>query len=110
MIETPKAVENIDAIAAVPGIDALLIGTNDLTLEMGIPGELGHARVQDAYRRMIEACRKHKKWPGMGGIYDTQHAKTYVDMGARLLLGGSDLSFVASGAKARAEFFAGLVK
>ncbi len=95
-------------IAAVPGIDALLIGTNDLTLEMGIPGEYGHERVKDAYRRMIEACRKHKKWPGMGGIYDTVHAKSYVEMGARLLLGGSDLSFIAAGAKARADFFAGL--
>jgi 2-keto-3-deoxy-L-rhamnonate aldolase RhmA len=109
MIETPKAVDNADAIAAVPGIDALLIGTNDLTLEMGIPGEYGHKRVEDAYKRTIDACRKHKKWPGMGGIYDTVNAKTYVQMGARLLLGGSDLSFVQSGAKARAEFFAGLV-
>jgi 4-hydroxy-2-oxoheptanedioate aldolase len=110
MIETPQAVENADAIAAVPGIDALLIGTNDLTLEMGIAGEYGHKKVEDAYRRVIEACRKHKKWPGMGGIYDTVHAKTYVDMGARFLLGGSDLSFVMAGAKQRADFFAGLVK
>src|SRR6478672_1221342 len=45
LIETPTAVTNAEAIAAVPGIDALLIGTNDLAAEMGIPGEYGHARV-----------------------------------------------------------------
>src|SRR5919206_465012 len=66
MLETPRAIENADAIAAVPGIDVLLIGTNDLALEMGIPGEVGHERIVDAYRRVIDACHRHGKWPGMG--------------------------------------------
>jgi 2-keto-3-deoxy-L-rhamnonate aldolase RhmA len=39
MIETPKAVENAAAIGAVPGIDCLLVGSNDLSMEMGIPGD-----------------------------------------------------------------------
>src|SRR5690348_102631 len=43
MLETPQAIANADAIAAVPGIDVLLIGTNDLAMEMGIPGQFGHA-------------------------------------------------------------------
>ena len=42
MLETPRAIENADAIAAVPGIDVLLIGTNDLCAEMGIPGDFGN--------------------------------------------------------------------
>ena len=50
-IETPQAVENADAIAAVPGVDALLVGTNDLCMEMGIPGEIGHPRVVEAQQR-----------------------------------------------------------
>ena len=41
MIETPEAIDNAEAIAAIPGIDALLIGSNDLALEMGIPGPGG---------------------------------------------------------------------
>ena len=49
LIETPTAVTNAEAIAAVPGIDALLIGTNDLAAEMGIPGEYGHAKIAGAY-------------------------------------------------------------
>src|SRR5690606_35282162 len=56
-IETEEAVANVEAIAATPGIDFLLIGTSDLTADMGIPGEIGHARVQQAYRKVIDACR-----------------------------------------------------
>src|ERR1700722_9751242 len=68
MVETPRGVDNADRIAAVPGIDALLIGTNDLTLEMGLAGEFGHPRVAAAYDTVIAACKRHNKWPGMGGI------------------------------------------
>ena len=48
MIETPEAIENIDAIAAVPGINILLMGTNDLCLEMGIPSKVDHPEVSTA--------------------------------------------------------------
>lgn len=109
MIETPLAVENAAAIAAVPGIDALLIGTSDLSAEMGIPGQMGHERVQDAYRRVGEACRAHGKALGMGGVYDEQWATHYVRMGARLALGASDHSLLLAGATARAGFLRGLV-
>src|SRR5262249_46304139 len=61
MIETPLAVRNADAIAAVPGIDALLMGTNDLTMEMGIPGQLDHPDVVKAYEAVLAACSKHRK-------------------------------------------------
>jgi len=109
MIETEKAVANADAIAAVPGIDSLLIGTNDLTLDMGITGDYGHAKVVAAYEAVVGACKKHGKVPGMGGIYDTVHAKRYVQMGCRFLLGGSDLALLSAAAKARAEFFGTLL-
>ena len=97
MIETPQAVEQADAIAAVPGIDALLIGTSDLSAEMGIAGQAGHARVQDAYRAVGEACRAHGSVLGMGGIYDEQWARHYIGMGARLVLGGSDHTLLLCG-------------
>jgi 2-keto-3-deoxy-L-rhamnonate aldolase RhmA len=109
MIETATAVANADAIAAVPGIDCLLIGSNDLSLDMGIPGNFGDPRVVNAYETVIAACKRHGKVPGMGGIYDTVYAKKYVEMGARFILGGSDLALIAAGAKARSEFFASLI-
>jgi 2-keto-3-deoxy-L-rhamnonate aldolase RhmA len=49
MIETPEAVENADAIAAVDGIDALHIGASDLSTEMGIPGQYTHERMRAAF-------------------------------------------------------------
>jgi 2-keto-3-deoxy-L-rhamnonate aldolase RhmA len=80
-----------------------------LTLDMGIPGDYGDARVVAAYEAVIGACKRHGKVPGMGGIYDTVHAKRYVGMGARFVLGGSDLALIQAGARARAEFFSSLV-
>ena len=108
MLETPQAIENAEAIAAVDGIDVLLIGSNDLAAEMGIPGEFEHARIAEAYRLVIAACRKHGKWPGMGGIYNQPVMQRYIDMGARFILSGADVSFVQAGAVARAGFLNGI--
>jgi 2-keto-3-deoxy-L-rhamnonate aldolase RhmA len=102
MVETPTAIANAEAIAAVPGVDSLLIGTNDLAAEMGIPGEFGHERIVGAYEAVIAACRKHGKWPGMGGVYDDALLQKYIGMGMRLVLTGSDGGFLMAGAARRA--------
>ena len=49
MLETPEGIANADAIAALPGIDVLLIGSNDLCTAMGIPGELKNPKLRAAY-------------------------------------------------------------
>ena len=108
MIETPEAVEAADAIAAVPGIDALMIGTSDLTASMGIAGQIGHAKVKAAYEAVGAACKRHGKTMGMGGVYDEVHATTYIGLGARLLLSGNDQTFLMAGATARAQFLRSL--
>ena len=72
MIETPKAVRNAEAIAAVPGIDSLLVGSSDLSVELGIPGQNGHEKVQAAVDKVVAACKKHRKFPGMGGAYSEE--------------------------------------
>jgi 2-keto-3-deoxy-L-rhamnonate aldolase RhmA len=108
MLETPKAIENAEAIAAVPGVDVLLIGTNDLTLEMGIAGQYDDARVVRAYETVIAACRTHGRYPGMGGIYDQPTMEKYVKRGARFILAGSDLSFIMAGGQARTDFLRGI--
>ncbi len=106
MLETPTAIANADAIAAVPGVDVLLIGTNDLCAEMGIHGDFGHERVAEAYRAMIAACRKHGKFPGMAGIYNEAIMPRYIEMGARFILSGQDAAFLMAGAAARTGFCA----
>jgi 2-keto-3-deoxy-L-rhamnonate aldolase RhmA len=108
MLESPEAVRNADAIAAVPGIDVLFIGTSDLTAELGISGQMGHPKVVEAYRGVGEACQRHGKTLGMGGVYDEENATRYVAMGARFLLTGSDHLYISTGANQRTHFFTGL--
>lgn len=104
MLETPAAIAHAAEIAAVPGIDVLLIGTNDLCAEMGIPGAFGHDRVAEAYRTMIAAARAEGKVPGMAGVYDQAIMPRYVEMGARFILAGNDAAFVMASARARSGF------
>jgi 2-keto-3-deoxy-L-rhamnonate aldolase RhmA len=108
MVETPLAIANVDAIAAVPGIDSVLIGTNDLCAEMGIPSQFAHPDVEAAYVKVIAACKKHGVHPGMGGVYDPKLMAKYIGLGMRFILSGSDLSFIMAGGRERASFLHGL--
>ncbi len=98
MIESTEGLANADGIAAVEGIDGLLIGTSDLTAEMGISGQILHPRVEEAYRSVGTACRKAGKFLGMGGVYDPDSMKRYIDLGARFILTGSDHGYILAGA------------
>ncbi|HVC50782.1 MAG TPA: aldolase/citrate lyase family protein [Stellaceae bacterium] len=102
MLETPTAIANADRIAAVPGIDCLLIGTNDLAMEIGVPGDFGDDRIAAAYQTVVDACRAHGKWAGIGGISDDALLRRYIGMGVRVVLPGSDLSFLQAAATERA--------
>jgi 2-keto-3-deoxy-L-rhamnonate aldolase RhmA len=108
MIETPLAVENVEKIAAVPGIDALLIGTNDLALEMGIPGQIEDPRVIAAIERVIAACQKNGKTAALGGVYAREPLKRYIAKGLRMILAGNDLGVLLNAAQDQATFVRGL--
>ncbi|MCJ0763413.1 HpcH/HpaI aldolase family protein [Variovorax terrae] len=103
MLETPKAIENADEIAAVEGIDVLLVGTNDLCAEMGIHGDFANPRVPEAYRKVLAACARHGKHPGMGGVYDPKLMAEYIGLGMRFILSGNDLAFLMAGARERSS-------
>jgi 2-keto-3-deoxy-L-rhamnonate aldolase RhmA len=60
-IETVEAVANADEIAAVEGIDALLIGPNDLSISLGVPGEMMNEKLHKAINTTIEAAERHGK-------------------------------------------------
>jgi 2-keto-3-deoxy-L-rhamnonate aldolase RhmA len=102
MIESPQAVETIDAIAAVPGYDVLLAGTNDLCIEMGIPGQLDHPEVVAAFEKIVAACRAHGKHAGLGGVYEPALMARYLAMGFRFVQTGTDLSLLMAAATERA--------
>jgi len=100
MLETPEAIENANEIASVRGVDVLLIGSNDLCTEMGIPGQLRHAKLREAYETTTLACRAHKKILGVGGVHkDYELQSELLRMGARFIIGGSDVNYLAEAAK-----------
>jgi 2-keto-3-deoxy-L-rhamnonate aldolase RhmA len=101
MIETVEGLKNVDEIAAVPGIDCLLVGCTDMAAELGVTGQLGHSRVKEALDMTAAACKRHGKVLGFGGVYDDALMREYVGKGGRLILSGSDLAFLMAGAKAR---------
>ena len=103
MLESPEAIANLDSIAAVDGIDVILIGTNDLCMEMGIPGDYSNPKVKDAYSKVIGACKKYGKTPGMGGVYNEELMSEYINMGMKFILSGSDLSFMMQSASQRSN-------
>jgi 2-keto-3-deoxy-L-rhamnonate aldolase RhmA len=108
MVETPEAIANVEKIAAVPGLDSVLIGTNDLCAELGIPGKFDDPKVEDAYRKVVAACNRNGIHPGMGGVYDPKLMEKYIGYGMRFILSGGDISFLMAGARQRADFLHGL--
>jgi 2-keto-3-deoxy-L-rhamnonate aldolase RhmA len=103
MIETLEGRDNVDAIAAVPGIDVLLVGCTDMAAELGVPGQLGHASLKDTLDTVFAACERHGKVGGVGGVYDDALMAEYIRKGARLILSGSDLAFLMAGARSRSS-------
>jgi 2-keto-3-deoxy-L-rhamnonate aldolase RhmA len=104
MLETPEAIENAEAIAAIDGIDVLHIGTNDLLAEMGLAGQFTHQKVVEAYEKTIAATRKYGKHTGMGGISADDQVRKFIQMGVRFVTGALEVSLLMQAAKRRADF------
>jgi 4-hydroxy-2-oxoheptanedioate aldolase len=102
--ESDEALANADSIAAVEGVDMVLIGTNDLLADWGLAGQYDHPRVREAYATTIAACARHDKHAGVGGFASRPDlAAQYVRMGARYVSTGTDLGFLLAAATAKAK-------
>ena len=88
-IETAEGLADVDAIAAVDGIDALWIGHFDLTNFLGIPGAFDHPKYLDAVARVVAACRAHRKTPAFLAT-DERWARDYAAKGFRMMAYGVD--------------------
>jgi 2-keto-3-deoxy-L-rhamnonate aldolase RhmA len=101
MLETPEAIENADAIAAVDGIDMLHIGSSDLSTEMGIAGQYKHARMREAYEATAKAARAHGESMGVGGVREDLEFQIWLmQLGMRYLTGGVDVGYTLSAGRA----------
>ena len=89
-IETARGLDNVDGIAAVPGIDVLWIGHHDLTNSMGIPGQFEHPRYLEAVQRVLDAANRHGKAAGFMAS-TIEIGKALLRQGFRILAYGGDL-------------------
>jgi 4-hydroxy-2-oxoheptanedioate aldolase len=88
-IEDAEALDVIDEIAAVPGFDLLFLGPADLSVSLGVPFQFDHPKMEEAYKRVDAAARKHGKWWGTTSG-SPEAAQKALDRGARMVTAGSD--------------------
>lgn len=102
IIEEARAVENIDAIAATPGIDVLFIGTNDLAYSLGLRGNQDDPRLHEAIAKVAAAGKKHGKVVGRPAATPEQ-AQKFQAQGFGLFQAPTDMGFMGAGARAYLE-------
>jgi 2-keto-3-deoxy-L-rhamnonate aldolase RhmA len=95
-IESSAAVESLDEIAAVEGVDVLWIGQYDLTASLGIPGKFDHPEFLAALAATVEACNRHGKAPAMA-TDSLETAQELLGMGFKCIAFGHDLTLYRAG-------------
>lgn len=102
MLETPEAIAQADAIAAVPGVDILHVGSTDLCEAMGIAGRFDDPAVLRSFKRVVAACRAHGKTAGAGGLAQApQVMQQVVRAGVRFVSAGNEWDFMLSASRQR---------
>lgn len=111
MIETPAAVTAAAEILALDGVDGLLIGSNDLCADLGIPGQYDNPLYQDAVTSVVLEAKRAGKPIGIGGIGGRQDLlEKWFAMGASWSLSGADGSIIQAGMKKIGDEYAELNK
>ncbi len=100
-IEDPEGIENLDEIAAVPGIDMLFFGPGDYSHSLGIIGQMNHPEVQKARKKVVEAAASNGKFAGTVGNPD--NCGELAAMGYNFLNTGSDVGFLGKACREIAE-------
>ncbi|TDB68228.1 HpcH/HpaI aldolase family protein [Arundinibacter roseus] len=98
-IETAEALNHLDEIAAIDGVDVLFIGPADLTMELGVFGQFDHPMFREAVQNIVQAAQKAGKATGILFFNPTDYKRYHAD-GIRFLACGADATFVADGARA----------
>ena len=101
-LEGAAAIEAVEDIMAVDGVDMAMIGANDLMADFGLAGDYAHPRLHDAFERSIAACAKFGKYAGIGGLGGQPELQAkFIAMGARYVSCGTDASMLLSAATAK---------
>jgi 2-dehydro-3-deoxyglucarate aldolase/4-hydroxy-2-oxoheptanedioate aldolase len=97
-IESEEAVWNVDAIAAVEGVDALFVGPSDLSHSLGVPGELDAPAFTDALSRVLDAARAHDLAAGILAA-TPERAHAFMEQGFTLMVLSADVNMLAAAAR-----------
>ncbi len=102
--ESAAGIEAAEQIMAVEGIDMVMIGANDLAADMGAPGDYDNPRLHAAFEHTMNACKKHGKHMGIGGLAGRPDLiAKFVAMGARYVSCGTDAGFLLSAGAAKVK-------
>jgi 2-keto-3-deoxy-L-rhamnonate aldolase RhmA len=101
-IETREAIENIEAILDVEGIDVGLIGPNDLSISMGIPDQMGSEIITKAIDKVVESAKKKGKASGIH-IGNIEALKKWRTKGMTVLAFSTDIGFMYNASKSNLE-------
>lgn len=106
MIESAAGLAAVEEIAAVDGVDILLVGANDLCTEAGVAGQFEDPLVADAYARTLAACRAHGKTLGVGGLASRPDLmRKYIDLGGGYVSLGADIAMLLAEATRKLKDF-----
>lgn len=101
MIESRLAVENAAEIAATEGVDLLLVGAHDLSVDLGVPGRVDDQAVLSALGVVADACAVHGLCFGVAGIADPEILRGLVPRGLGFVSAGTDVGLLQQAATAR---------
>lgn len=91
-IESIAAIENLDAICSVPGLDAVLIGPHDLTCCLGIPEQYTHPRFDEAVKQIFSIARRHNVGAGCHYWLSLEQEIAWSRAGGNLVMHASDIA------------------
>ncbi|BCB91333.1 HpcH/HpaI aldolase family protein [Phytohabitans suffuscus] len=89
-LESRLALENADAILALPGVDGAVVGRGDLAADLGLGGQRGHPELDRAVEHMIAACARHGKVPGLM-VLSVEDGRRWVERGVRMVTYASEM-------------------
>ncbi|RDL30419.1 2-keto-3-deoxy-L-rhamnonate aldolase [Venustampulla echinocandica] len=100
MIEAADSIENIDSIAAVDGVDVLLVGCLDLSTDMGMPGKYEARAFRAALESVSAACQRHGRLMGLAGLYNNPEIQDWAinTLKVRFIMCQQDSNILAAGA------------
>ncbi|WP_201777024.1 HpcH/HpaI aldolase family protein [Martelella endophytica] len=99
MIESRSGLDAADDIAALAGIDGLMIGSNDLAAAIGHVGDIGHDVVQQAFRRIGAAAMRHGKSFGAMGLPPDRVREQALAFGADMIVATNEINLLFEGAQ-----------